>query len=87
VSEHGATSNEHALHVGRWVLRFPGRYSAAAVSAWRLSVPRLLTGWLPSREQAQRMMHLIKQGKLDTVRQQVAALDASINAAAEERRS
>lgn len=78
-SEFGATANEHALHVGRWVLRYPHRNSPNVVAAWRLSMPRLLTGWLPTTEQAQHTMSLIKAGRLDEVTRMVQQLDRAIN--------
>jgi uncharacterized protein (UPF0212 family) len=77
-SEFDATGNEHALHVGRWVLRYPNSHSANAVTAWRLSVPRLLTGWLPTTAEAQQTMKLIKAGRLLEVAQQVRELDDAI---------
>ncbi len=61
------TGNEHALHVGRFVLRHPHRYPENSVTGWRLSMPGLLTGWLPSREDAQQSMALIKAGRLSEV--------------------
>ncbi len=67
LAEFDATPNEHALHIGRWVLRYPQRHSKNAVAAWRLSVPRLLTGWLPTTAAAQHMMALIKAGRLPEV--------------------
>lgn len=66
-SEYGATGNEHALHIGRWILRFPNRNSKNIVAAWRLSMPRLLTGWRPSTDEAQRTMALIVAGRWDEV--------------------
>lgn len=77
--EFEATSNEHALHIGRWVLRYPQRHSPNAVAAWRLSMPRLLTGWLPPTEDAQRVMALIKAGRMDEVNELVRQLDEMIN--------
>jgi hypothetical protein len=78
-SEYGATGNEHALHIGRWILRFPHRNSNNIVAAWRLSMPRLLTGWLPSTDEAQRTMALIVAGRWDEVREGIKQLDQSIN--------
>jgi hypothetical protein len=78
-SEFGATGNEHALHVGRWILRFPQRNSPNIVAAWRLSVPRLLTGWLPTTEGAQHMMALVVAGKWNAVEEEVKRLDQFIN--------
>ena len=79
LSEFDATPNEHALHIGRWVLRFPHRNSANINTAWRLTMPRLLTGWLPSTRYAQEAMDLIKTGRLDEVKNQINAIDLSIN--------
>ncbi len=77
--EFEATGNEHALHIGRWVLRYPQRHSPDAVAAWRLSMPRLLTGWLPSTEDAQRVMAMIKAGRMAEVTELVRQLDLGIN--------
>ena len=77
--EFEATGNEHALHIGRWVLRYPQRHSPDAVAAWRLSMPRLLTGWLASTADAQRVMALIKAGRLAEVTELVRQLDLAIN--------
>jgi hypothetical protein len=77
-SEFNITANEHALHVGRWILRYPHRNSSNINTAWRLTMPRLLTGWLPSTAQAQRMMNLLKAGKIETVRQQIQQVDDAI---------
>ncbi len=79
LSEFGATGNEHALHIGRWVLRYPQRHPPNAVAAWRLSMPRLLTGWLPSIKDAQRIMTLIKADRMDEVNELVRQLDKMIN--------
>jgi hypothetical protein len=72
------TGNEHALHVGRFVLRHPHRYPTNAVTAWRYTMPRLLTGWLPTTEEAQRMMPLIKAGRLAEVEVELERLDHTI---------
>ncbi len=77
--EFEATGNEHALHIGRWVLRYPQHHSPNAVVAWRLSMPRLLTGWLPPIEDAQRIMALIKAGRMSEVNDLVRQLDQMIN--------
>ena len=79
LSEFDATPNEHALHIGRWILRFPHRNSANINTAWRLTMPRLLTGWLPSTRYAQEAMNLIKTGRLDEVKNQIKELDQFIN--------
>lgn len=78
-AEFDATPNEHALHIGRWVLRYPNIHSANAVAAWKLSVPRLLTGWLPTTAGAQRVMALIKAGRMEEVEQLVRQIDEQIN--------
>ena len=77
-SEFGATANEHALHVGRWVLRFPRRHSPNVVTGWQSSMPRLLTGWLPTTRQAQSAMALIRAGRLDELRERLRQVDAEI---------
>ena len=77
-AEFGATANEHALHVGRWVLRYPQRHSANAVAAWRITLPRILTGWLPSTQDAQRGMALIKAGRAGELEAQLSAKDIKI---------
>lgn len=79
LAEFGATANEHALHIGRWVLRHHQRHSPNAVIAWRMSVPRLLTGWLPATAGAQKIMALIKAGRKQEVEQLVQELDRQIN--------
>jgi hypothetical protein len=72
------TGNEHALHVGRFILRHPHRYPTNAVTAWRYAMPRLLTGWLPATEEAQRTMALIKAGRLTEVEAELQLLDQTI---------
>jgi hypothetical protein len=79
-----STENEHALHVGRMVLRHPHRHSAAAVQGWRMSYPRLLTGWLPSTEEAQRMMAWIKAGRMAEAEAALRSIDRAIARAAQE---
>ncbi len=78
-AEFDATANEHALHIGRWVLRYPGRHSQNAVTAWRYTMPRILTGWLPTTQGAQRMMAWIKEGRLQEVEEQIREVDRLIN--------
>ncbi len=72
------TSNEHAMHVGRMILRHPHRQSQNIITAWRLSMPRLLTGWLPSTEMAQQYMTLIKAGRVKEVEMALEELDQQI---------
>lgn len=57
------TMNEHALRVGRWIVRYPHRYSQNIVTGWSTALPRILTGWLPSTEEAQRGMARLRAGK------------------------
>jgi uncharacterized protein (UPF0212 family) len=79
LAEFDATPNEHALHIGRWVLRYPQQHSQNAVAAWRLTLPRILTGWLPSTQEAQRAMAMIKVGQVDQVQRLIQQVDAQIN--------
>jgi hypothetical protein len=83
-SEFGATANEHALHIGRWVLRYPHRNSANVVTGWSLNMPRLLTGWLPTTADAQRGMALIRAGRVDELRRRMVDVDEAIRRAAEQ---
>jgi uncharacterized protein (UPF0212 family) len=78
-AEFEATANEHAVHIGRWVLRYPERHSTNAVAAWRLSLPRILTGWLPSTHAAQQTMAMIKAGQIENVQMLILQVDAEIN--------
>ncbi len=70
--------NEHAMHVGRMILRHPHRQSKNIITAWRLSLPRLLTGWLPSTESAQKQMALIKAGHVKEVEMALEELDRQL---------
>lgn len=72
------TMNEHALRVGRYVLRHRHRHSREIVIAWSLSMPRVLAGWLPSTAEAQRAKALINQGRIDEVRLWLAEVDRQI---------
>jgi hypothetical protein len=74
------TANEHALHVGRMILRHRHRQSANIIAAWSRTMPRLLTGWLPSTAAAQHYMGLIKSGRLDEVDHALAEIDRALNA-------
>jgi hypothetical protein len=78
LAEFGASPNEHTLHIGRWVLRYPQRHSANAVAGWRLTMPRILTGWLPTTQGAQRAAALIKAGRLHEVEQMIRVVDEEI---------
>ncbi|AHH93884.1 hypothetical protein GCM10010174_90610 [Kutzneria viridogrisea] len=49
------TGNEHALRVARAVLRAPHRQRDTVLRGWRLSLPFLLVGELPTSGQAQRI--------------------------------
>lgn len=77
-----ATANEHALHIGRWVLRYPQRHPPNSVIGWKLSMPRILTGWLPTTAEAQRSAALIKAGRIDEVRRDLEAVDREISSRA-----
>ncbi len=57
------TMNEHALRVGRYVIRHPHRYSTPIATGWRMNMPRMLTGWLPPGEDARRGATLLKTGQ------------------------
>lgn len=81
VSEFGATANEHALHIARWVLRYPHRNSQNIVTAWRSTMPRLLTGWLPSTREAQSAMALVRAGRLQELQQRLKQVDEAIRQA------
>jgi len=57
------TRNEHALRVGRHVLRHPERHSEASVFGWRVMFPLLLAGdEPPSTRQAQIIRARINDG-------------------------
>lgn len=74
------TGNEHALHVGRMILRHPHRQSESILAAWSRSMPRLLTGWLPSTAEAQHFMAKIKAGRITEVDAALSELDRMIAA-------
>ncbi len=78
------TANEHALRIGRHILRAPHQHSANILTAWRLTFPRLLTGWLPTTEEAQRGMALVKAGKTEAFEAAMRRVDEAINRPAEE---
>jgi hypothetical protein len=61
------------------ILRHPHRQSANIIAAWSRTMPRLLTGWLPSTESAQHTMALIKAGRFAEVDAELAELDRKIN--------
>jgi len=73
------TSNEHALRVGRWVVRAPHRHSDLAVLSWRLTLPRLLVGWLPSTRDAQRARHMLNEGRVQELLEEFATLDKQLS--------
>jgi hypothetical protein len=49
------TANEHALRVARAVLRAPHRHRDVVVKSWRLCLPFLLVGELPTPGEIQRI--------------------------------
>ena len=63
--EAGATMNEHALRVARLVARHPHRYSAGLAAGWRLSLPLVLAGMLPSTAEAQALKAWVDAGRGD----------------------
>jgi hypothetical protein len=76
------TMNEHALRVGRYVIRYPHRYSPAIARGWRMNMPRILLGWLPAGEDARHQATALKRGQpvdWDAVYRQI---DAELNRAA-----
>lgn len=77
------TMNEHALRVGRYVMRHPHRYSQAIATAWRWNMPRILTGWLPDGAEARRWATLRKAGAAVDWEATYRAIDAQINARAD----
>ncbi|MCW5851582.1 MAG: hypothetical protein KIT87_16030 [Anaerolineae bacterium] len=77
------TANEHALRIGRHILRAPHQHSPNILTAWRLTFPRLLTGWLPTTEEAQRGMALVKAGKTEAFEAAMRRVDAMINRSAQ----
>ena len=74
------TMNEHALRVGRYVIRHPHRYSAATFAGWRMTMPRVVTGWLPDGAEARRWAPRLKAGDPVAWDALVAAIVAEINA-------
>lgn len=60
---HRMTPNEHALRVAVAGLRAPHRHREAAIAGWRLSLPFLLAGQLPTTSQAQRIRAHILAGR------------------------
>ena len=54
------TPNEHALRVGRCVIRHPHRHSTVIAAGWRMNMPRILTGWLPDGAEARRLANEMK---------------------------
>jgi hypothetical protein len=75
------TMNEHALRVGRYVIRHPHRYSSAIAGGWRVNMPRILTGWLPEGEDARRQATWLKSGQDVDWDAVYRTIDAEINRA------
>lgn len=59
------TGNEHALRVGRWILRYPHRQKEKVVESWKFSMPILITGKLPTTQMAQFFRTVINENKFD----------------------
>jgi hypothetical protein len=57
------TPNEHALRVAVAGLRAPHRHRDVAVAGWRLALPFLFAGDLPTTKQAQRIRALLLAGR------------------------
>jgi hypothetical protein len=64
------------------ILRHRHRQSKNIIAAWSRTLPRVLTGWLPSTDSAQHFMAKIKEGRLAEVDAYLADLDRSINESA-----
>lgn len=59
------SGNEHALRVGRWVLRYPHRQKKNIVESWKFSIPIVLTRKLPSNEKAGFFKKVVDENKFD----------------------
>jgi hypothetical protein len=57
------TPNEHALRVTVAGLRSPHRHRDTILAGWRLALPFLLVGDLPTTKQAQRIRALVLAGR------------------------
>ncbi|MCX6046579.1 MAG: hypothetical protein NT075_15855 [Chloroflexi bacterium] len=77
------THNEHALRVGRYVIRHPHRYSNAIATGWRMNMPRIVTGWLPPGQDARRYATILKQEKIMDWDAVYRKIDAEINQASD----
>jgi hypothetical protein len=77
------TMNEHALRVGRYVIRHPWRYSAAIAEGWRMNMPRILVGWLPAGETARRQATMLKRGQAVDWAAVYREIDAELNRTAQ----
>jgi hypothetical protein len=60
---HAMTGNEHALRVAVAGLRAPHRHRATILAGWRLLLPFLFVGDLPTTQQAQRIRALVLAGR------------------------
>ena len=63
------TGNEHAMRVARMVLRAPHRQRETIVQGWRLTMPFLLLGELPTTSQAQRIRAHVLAERYDELAQ------------------
>lgn len=59
------TGNEHALRVGRWVIRYPHRQKEKVVESWKFTMPILITGKLPTTPMAQLFRKVIDENYFD----------------------
>lgn len=62
------TGNEHALRVGRWVIRYPHRQSRNVVESWKFSMPILITGKMATTEMGQFFRKVIDENSFDLSR-------------------
>jgi hypothetical protein len=62
---HSMTPNEHALRVAVAALRAPRRHREAALATWRLALPFLFAGDLPTTSQSQRIRAHVIAGRYD----------------------
>lgn len=59
------TGNEHAIRVGRWVIRYPHRQKRIMVESWKFSMPILITGKLPTTQLAQFLKKVFDEDNFD----------------------
>jgi hypothetical protein len=72
---HAMTANEHALRVAVAGLRAPHRHRRSVVDGWRLALPFLFVGEVPSSIQAQRIRGHILAGRYPKLAEQGSLTD------------